>query len=321
MDEGQTVRLAVLGMVPGNGHPYSWSAIVNGYDADRLPACPYETIRGYLSAHPPAAVGIPGARVTHLWTDNPADARSVAAFARVDTIVDRPEEVIGRVDAVLVATDDGDGHVRRARPFVESGLPVFIDKPLATNLEDLRTFIRWERSGAAILSSSGLRYAPEIDRHAVGAGPLGPLRWVTSLTTNTWGRYGIHALEPVFRVLGPGFASVRLEAAPGLEVAHLRHCSGTEVIIPAVEGGASLFGTIHLCGRDGQEVVRLENTYEAFRRQLVNFVGFARSGKPPYPFSETIELMAVIIAGLTSGREGARRVSIGEIMARLQTPS
>ena len=29
---GKPIRIAVLGLVDGNGHPYSWSAIVNGYD-------------------------------------------------------------------------------------------------------------------------------------------------------------------------------------------------------------------------------------------------------------------------------------------------
>ena len=30
------IRLAMLGMIEGNGHPYSWSAIVNGYNPDEM---------------------------------------------------------------------------------------------------------------------------------------------------------------------------------------------------------------------------------------------------------------------------------------------
>jgi len=37
--------LAMLGMIPGNGQPYSWSAIVNGFDPTTMTACPYRVIR------------------------------------------------------------------------------------------------------------------------------------------------------------------------------------------------------------------------------------------------------------------------------------
>ena len=50
----------------------------------------------------------------------------------------------------------------RVKPFIEAGLPVFVDKPMATNVADLRQFIRWHEAGATILSTSGMRYSPEM---------------------------------------------------------------------------------------------------------------------------------------------------------------
>ena len=75
-DTGQELRLAMLGMIEGNGHPYSWSAIVNGYDPAAMAAqCTYPGIIEYMSKQPLEKVRIPGARVTHVWTDDPADWR------------------------------------------------------------------------------------------------------------------------------------------------------------------------------------------------------------------------------------------------------
>ena len=311
------LRLAMLGMIAGNGHPFSWSSIINGYDPTALARCPYPGIIAYMSPHASTTVGIPGARVTHVWTDDPAEASAVAATALIPHVVKTPEDVIGHVDAVFIATDDGFDHVRRARPFIEAGLPVFVDKPLATSVEDLRTFIAWEKAGARILSSSGLRYAPELDAHLGDQSGLGQLRWVSSVTAKTWERYGIHALEPVFRLIGPGFTSVRLESAPGLEIAHLTHRSGTQVTLPVIYDGAASFGTVHLCGMAGQATVRFTDTYTTFRRQLVAFVEFLQAGRSAYPFSDTVELMAVVIAGLRSRAEGSRRVDVSEILASL----
>ncbi len=327
------LRLAMLGMIPGNGHPYSWSAIVNGFDPGAMAACPYPVIPRYLGAQPAGSVRMEGVRVTHLWTDDPAEAPAVAAAALIPHVVARPEDVIGHVDAVLVATDDGFDHVRRAAPFVAAGLPVFVDKPLALNVADLRTFVRWQQAGARILSSSGLRYAPELAPHLAGTTnpAIGELRWISGVSTKTWERYGIHLLEPIARVLGQGFESVRLEspvAAAGarpdsppssrlVEVAHLTHRSGVSVSLPVIADGGATFGTLHLCGTAGQATVRFADTYTAFRRQLEEFVGFVRTGRSSCPWSETVEYMAVLIAGLRSRAEGSRRVPVAEILAEL----
>lgn len=319
------LRLAMLGMIPGNGHPYSWSAIINGYDPAAMAACPYPVIKQYLGAQPAGSIRIPGAQVTHLWTDTPAEAPGVAAASLIPHLVSRPEDVIGQVDAVFIATDDGFDHVRRARPFVEAGLPVFVDKPLALTIEDLRTFVGWEKAGARLLSSSGLRYAPELAPYLAGTTnpAIGDLRWLSGVTTKSWERYGIHLLEPIARVLGPGFESVRLEspaaaAATIVEIAHLTHRSGVQVTLPVISDGGATFGTMHLCGTAGQATVRFTDTYASFRGQLVSFIDYVRTGQPPYPFAETVEYMAVLIAGIRSRSEGSRRVAVTDILAELQ---
>jgi len=77
----ETIRIAMLGMVDGNGHPYSWSAIFNGYDPEAMADCPYPSIPAYLGREPKESLRIPGARVTHIWTDDPADAASTLSGA------------------------------------------------------------------------------------------------------------------------------------------------------------------------------------------------------------------------------------------------
>jgi len=136
------LRVAMLGMIPGNGHPYSWSAIINGYSREKFEVCPFAGIKEYLGVHDPEEMRFPYASVTHLWADNPSDARMVADFANIPHIVETPEDVLGEVDAIIIATDDGDDHVRRVEPLLKAGVPIFVDKPLATNLADLATFVR-----------------------------------------------------------------------------------------------------------------------------------------------------------------------------------
>jgi len=75
---------------------------------------------------------------------------------------------------------------------------------------------------------------------------------------------------------------------------------------------------VHLYGTKGQTALTLRDTYHAFRGQLVAFVEFLRTGKRQYPFEETIELMAVIIAGIRSREQGGRVVKLNEVLGELE---
>lgn len=314
-NEGKELRLAMLGMIEGNGHPYSWSAIINGFNPEAMAQCPYPAILNYLGKQRVEEVRVPGACVTHLWTDDAADAPKVAAASLIAHTVAKPEDVIGQVDAVIISTDDGDDHIRRVRPFIEAGLPVFVDKPMATNIADLRQFVLWHEAGATILSTSGMRYAPEMRLNAEQQELVGDMRWITSFTCKTWERYGIHALEAVEPLLGPGFLTVQAHSDAGGDVMHLTHRSGVRVTIGALHDAYGSFGAVHLYGTKGQLPLRLTDTYSAFRGQLVAFIDMLRKGARPLPFEETVELMAVIIAGRRSREQNGALIHIADILA------
>ena len=317
--EGKELRLAMLGMIEGNGHPYSWSAIINGFNPEAMAACPYPAILSYLGKQRVEDVRVPGARVTHLWTDDPADAPKVSAASLIPNIVSKPEDVIGQVDAVIISTDDGDDHIRRVRPFIETGLPVFVDKPMATNIADLRQFVQWHQAGSIILSTSGMRYAPEMRLNEEQQALVGDMRWITSFTCKTWERYGIHALEAVEPLLGTGFLTVQAHSDAGGDVMHLTHRSGVRVTLGALHDAYGSFGAVHLYGTKGQLPLRLADTYSAFRGQLVAFIEMLRTGARPLPFEETVELMAVIIAGRRSREQNGVAIRIADILSEIHS--
>ncbi|MEI8040134.1 MAG: Gfo/Idh/MocA family oxidoreductase [Verrucomicrobiota bacterium] len=314
------IRLAMLGMIEGNGHPYSWSAIVNGYNPDEMAKCPFPVIPQYLAEVPRNTMRILGARVTHVWTDDPADAPRIAAASRIENVVARPEDVIGHVDAVVLGTDDGHEHVRRALPFIEAGLPMFVDKPLAINVPDLNQFIRWHQAGKVFLSSSNMRYAQETKQIVRQKAQLGDLRWIAACTSKTWERYAIHALETIWPVLGPGFLSVRTESRPGSDIAYLTHQSGVQVSLAVIYDAVGSYGSLHVFGTKGNLSVTCWDTYTAFRNQLCAFVEMLRTGERPYPLSETIEQMAVVIAGIRSREQGGAVIQVKDVFAELEPP-
>lgn len=310
------IRLAVLGCSSGNGHPYSWSAIFNGYDRELIThECPFAGIPAYLNKEPAESLGIPGAKVTHICCtgDGGFAAEHVAKCARIPNVVGNPSDVIGQVDAVIIATDIGAEHVERARPFVEAGLPVFVDKPLADNAADLATFANWVEEGRAIMSSSCMRYAKEFLPYRLSTHELGALRFASVTTPKSWERYGIHALEALYPILGPGFLSARNTGTAERNIVHLKHRCGADAVVVATADMYGSFGCLQLCGTAGHAQVVFKDSFFSFKAQLAAFIEYLRTGERPFPFAETVELMQLLIAGLRSREQGGREVMITEI--------
>lgn len=317
--DGKLIRLGMLGMVDGNGHPYSWSAIFNGYDPQEMANSPYPGISAYLDKEPKDMLRIPGVQVTHIWTDDPDDARHVAKASLIPNVVKDPQDVIGEVDAVVVATDKGYEHVERCRPFVEAGLPVFVDKPLVDNESDLEVFSQWVRQGRRIMSSSCMRYAKEFMPYRASTHDLGELRYVSISMCKSWERYGIHALEAIYPILRPGFVSVRNVGDTDKNIVHIKHNCGADVVVASISDMFGGFGALTICGTKGCAQAAFSDTFYAFKAQLEAFIHFLRTGERPFAFEETLELMKLLAAGIRSRDQHGREVMLGEIAPHIQT--
>ena len=96
------------------------------------------------------------------------------------------------------------------------------------------------------------------------------------------------------------------------------HQNGIQITIAAIHDAYGSFGNVHVYGTRGQLARTLRDTYTAFREQLVAFLEMLKT-EPPFPFAQTVELMAVIIAGIRSREQNGRVVLLKEIYSELKT--
>ena len=76
-------------------------------------------------------------------------------------MVDTPEDLLGKVDAVCVESQGGYVHLDRVTPFLKAGIPCFVDKPFACTVEHAKAMADLAAANnAALMSASSLRYAP-----------------------------------------------------------------------------------------------------------------------------------------------------------------
>lgn len=314
------IRIGILGMTEGNAHPFSWSAMINGYDKDEMYKWTHElypTIPEYLNKQPESTFGMPGVSVTHVCFtgyEDRAMAENCARAAHIPNVVDRPEEMLGKVDAIICATDVGSEHVERCRPFIEAGLPIFIDKPLCDNEADLKTIVKWYDEGAHIRSSSSLRYMKSYEPYYKNHYELGKIRYIVSPMAKYWETYGMHAIEAMYPLLGEGFEWAANVGTHDHAMVQLHHKNGCDVSIPMGYGFAS--NGLTVMAQYGCRVLSDGDSFYAFKKQLDMFVDYLRTGKEEYPFSDTVEMAKLLIAGIRSREEGGRRVYLDEIKER-----
>lgn len=100
-------------------------------------------------------------RVIGLWGQEENRTQEVAQEGQIDTIVNNPEDLVDLVDAAIIVDRHGGLHAKHAIPFLEKGMPVYVDKPFAISLSDCRKMLEVaEQSGSLISSFSPLRVAP-----------------------------------------------------------------------------------------------------------------------------------------------------------------
>ena len=276
------LRLGILGGSEGNGHPYSWPAIINGYDKAIMKDCPFPVIPEYLSAHEFPRERIPNASVTHVWTQDRNASVHISKACLIEHVVERYTDMIGKVDAVLLARDDYRLHYEMSEPFLRAGLPVFIDKPLAITLAECDRIFCLEQYGGQIFSCSGLRYAREFSLSAAELAALGPIRHVDACVVKGWDLYGVHVIEPVLSLLGEQgkIASSSVTGGLGRRILTVRWESGTTATFTSI---GALRGPINirLFGEADFRVLTFGDTFHAFRRALQEFVNAARSRRNP----------------------------------------
>ncbi len=302
------IKLGVIGLSEGNGHPYSWSAIINGrYDKAAMDQCGYAGIPLYLHANE-ATLGIENAQVTHIWTQDRELSRQVAAASCIETVVDRMEDLIGRVDAVLLARDDPENHRAMAAPFIDAGIPILIDKPLCRSQDDLNYFTEQVAAGKFIISSSAMRYAAENGTVKQEFPALGPIDLATVVGKKDWIKYGIHMLEGLFALFDdPRAVAVKHVSKSGKDIVYIEFETGLLATVHLFYDIVPTF-QISVFGQKGWRCIEYKNWYSMFRDHLAEFIRSVRQGLPRLDFAKTAQIIQTLLAARQSLEQNGRTI-------------
>ena len=80
-------------------------------------------------------------------------------------IMEHYADLAGKVDGVMVTARHGGKHLEYIKPYIESGVPVFMDKPITIDIDEAVVMMReFEKNGVRYTGGSSLRYCELVKR-------------------------------------------------------------------------------------------------------------------------------------------------------------
>jgi hypothetical protein len=259
---------------------------------------------------------VPGARVVAAYKGGSPDVES--SYTRVDKFAEELRTkwkvefvsdiatLCRKVDGVLLESGDGRVHLAQIKPVIAAGRPVFIDKPLASTLEDVREIARLAKAaGVPWFSASSLRFADIATSlkfsditSAITWGP-GPLEPHHQLDLS-W--YAIHAVELLYTLMGTGCEEVTRTYTPDSDVVVGKWKGGrlgtVQTLRPYGHFGAVVF-------RPDQKVNQSDpKASDSYHPLVVEIVKFFETKQPPFPNEDTLEIFAFMDAAQRSKEAG-----------------
>ncbi|HEY7117906.1 MAG TPA: Gfo/Idh/MocA family oxidoreductase, partial [Tepidisphaeraceae bacterium] len=234
-------------------------------------------------------------------------------------IVDSIPKLLEKVDAVLLESVDGRPHLEQARPVIEAHKPLFIDKPMAGSLADAVAIAELaKRNNVPWFSCSSLRFGPKMA--AIKSDPkvgeiVGCDAWSPSPTEEHhpdlyW--YGIHGVEALYTVMGPGCQSVTRVHTDGADLIVGTWTGGRIGTFRGIRAGKADYGVVAF----GKKGVAAQLGFEGYKPLVEEIGRFFKTAKPPIAAEETIELMAFMEAADESKRQGGKAVAIEDVLAK-----
>lgn len=272
---------------------------------------------------------VPGARIVAGFKGGSPDIEN--SRSRVDgftktavekygvKMYDTIEELAQNVDAVIVLSVDGRTHLDQFRRTLAAKKPVYIDKMLAGSLKDGIEVARLAREASVpVFCASSLRYAPDspagkLDKigEMTSVYSFGPAELEPHHPDMFW--YGIHAVEALYAVTGPGCVKVTRTHAKNTDILTGVWKDGRVGTMQGNRSGGKGYGGygVRVFGTKGGATGGEKHSYRPLVEQ---FVKFFQTGVSPVPLETTVEVLAFMEAGDESKRRGGAPVSIAEVM-------
>ena len=258
------------------------------------------------------------ARVVAVWGETRAFAEKAAEAGQIPEIVRRPEDMIGRIDGVMIDHRHARYHIPAAVPFVEAGIPAFVDKPFSWTVAEGWELLRLARGkGVPVTSFSVLpeqeAFKKDLLKQIRAAGKITAIESAgpCDLKSKYGGIffYGIHQVDAILKAFGPGIGTVQVLKAgrgnPNAVAVMVYRDGGPLVSMACVAEGKRGF-TFRAVGMKGSVDYAQRSDANPYLTGIRKFLRMFRTGREPHTAADILEPIAVLEALAKAIRTGKR---------------
>lgn len=226
-------------------------------------------------------------------------------------IVDSPEAVAEACDAIMLESVDGRIHLEQFRSIVSYGKPIFIDKPLTVRTEEAEEIVSLAKEkGVSVMSSSALRFAEGMKSalaneelgDIIGADCYGPMAMQPTQPGYFW--YGIHSVEMLYTLFGPGCADLTVTTNDEHDVIVANWKDGRIGTVRGNRKGNNAFGALAHRTNGSSFVDVYANPKPYYASLLESVIRFFHTGIAEVSIEESLEIVRFIEAANESRSTG-----------------
>ncbi|QGY45525.1 hypothetical protein GM418_18165 [Maribellus comscasis] len=176
----------------------------------------------------------PGAEVKYVWGETDEFAKAAMKKGNIPEQVKDPKEMLGNIDALIVDHRHPKYHLEAARPFVEAGVPTFVDKPFCYRASEGKDFLQMAKSkGTPVTSYSSIAQSSatfDMMKQIKSMDEISQVvRTGTADLDSKYGGiffYGVHIVQPLIYMFGEDIEEVKVNRNGSAGNASLKFASG-----------------------------------------------------------------------------------------------
>lgn len=250
----------------------------------------------------------PGVEVKYVWGETDAFAKSAMEKGNIPNQVKDPNEMLGKIDALIVDHRHPEFHLEPAIPYIKEGIPTFIDKPFCYRAAEGKEFLQLAKKvGTPVTSYSSIAQSTatfDIKEQIATLGKISQvIRTGNADFDSQYGGiffYGIHIVEPLMYVFGEDIQEVKVSRNGKYGNASLRFSSGlfATLIFKAKANGWETYV------ETGDKLIELKSRVEEADppKNYADMVEMFRTGKEPRSHQSILNGVCVLEALEKSGQ-------------------
>ncbi|MBO5973503.1 MAG: Gfo/Idh/MocA family oxidoreductase [Clostridia bacterium] len=253
----------------------------------------------------------PDIEVAGIYSNEPEAAKKLHDTYGVP-ILGHYADMVGKVDGIMITARHGDNHYKYAKPYMDDGIPMFIDKPITCTERDAEEFMdEAERKGVRLCGGSTcagypntVKLAATVRDKAVGEIRGGALVCPFYFDSPYGGFYfyAQHLVEIMTTIFG--VEAERVFACRGTdELTFVAQYDGFSVTGKYLEGGKYYSASVY--GSESMMCEELTGYGDSFKNEMNDMLSLLRGEgmkKSRKDFVKPVYIMNAILRSLDSGK-------------------